>query len=211
MAELTIHVNCDNQDQPLNTSGVDWAEIDVDNDELIFSGGSDSVKDGEPIPSDTQLNNAGLLLIEPRIDQTIEKYFLADNDANLLRQIHNMGAGNYRYVMAFDFDDETVSEPVLELWDNTDMDSIDNITLGEGTPSLSWFRGICTTDALPGASWTGYRLAGSSDGHFLLLNNGNGALLSAGTLYCQLKIIIPSTATSGGVGNQIIAIKYATV
>jgi len=38
--------------------------------------------------------------------------------------------------------------------------SADNISLGEGTPSNSWFRGIVTTDALPGEDWVGSRLAG---------------------------------------------------
>lgn len=208
---LTIHLNCDTQDQPLNTSGVDWVELDETNDSLIFSGGSDSVKDGEPIPSESQLNQAGLLLIEPRIEQTIEKYFLADSDANLLRQIHNMGAGNKRYNMAFDFDAETVSEPVFEIWDDEDLDSIDNTALGAGTPSSSWYRGICTTDALPGVAWTGSRLAGSSDGHFLWLNNENGALSGADTLYLQLKIVVSSIQIDSLLTTPVFAVKYATV
>ena len=208
---LTIHLNCDTQDQPLNTSGVDWVELDETNDSLIFSGGSDSVRDGEPIPSESQLNQAGLLLIEPRIEQTIEKYFLADSDANLLRQIHNMGAGNYRYNMAFDFDAETVSEPVFEIYDDEDLDSIDNTALGAGTPSSSWYRGICTTDALPGVAWTGSRLAGSSDEHFIFLNSENGALVGADTLYLQLKIVIPSIQLDSLLTTPVFAVKYAIV
>ena len=155
--ELNIYVNTGTQDSALGTSGAEFTEIDVDNDTIIISGGSDTVKDGEPIPSDTQLNQAGLLLVTPRVEQTYDKYFLEDFDANLLKQIHNMGAGNYRYVMAFDFDDETVSEPVLELWDDSDLDSIDSIPLGAGVASSSWVRGKTTTDALPGASWVGSR------------------------------------------------------
>jgi len=208
---LDIYVNCDNSDSPLNTSGVDWIEVDETNDEIIISGGSDSVKDGEPIPSETQLNNAGLLLIQPRVEQTYDKYFLADSDVNLLRQIHNMGAGNYRYVLALDFDGSTVSEPVLELWDDSDLDSIDSVPLGSGVASSSWFRGITTTDGLPGASWTGSRLAGSADGNFLWLNNENGALSGADTLYAQLKCVIPSTQLEAGASVPVMAIKYATV
>lgn len=209
--ECLIYINNDTEDSPLETSGVDWIEIDELNDFLIFSGGSDMVADGEAIPSDTQLNQAGLLLLTPRVDQTYEKYFLADADANLLRQIHNMGAGNYRYVVGFDFDAETVSEPVLELWDDEDLDSVDITSLGAGNPSSSWFRGITTTNALPGSGWTGSRLAGSSDGHFLWLNDQNGALESADTLYCQMKIIIPSTQLEAGAEVPVFAIKYATV
>jgi len=208
---LDIYLNCDTQDQPLNTSGVDWVELDEINDNLIFSGGSSSVADGMPIPSESQLNQAGLLLIEPRIEQTIEKYFLANSDANLLRQIHNMGAGNKRYVFACDFSAETVSEPIFEIWDNEDLDSIDNTALGAGTPSSSWYRGICTTDALPGVGWTGSRLAGSSDGYFLFLNSENGALSGADTLYLQLKIVIPSIQINSLLTTPVFAVKYATV
>lgn len=205
---LDIYVNTGTQDTALGTSGVEFTEIDVDNDTLIFSAGSTAVADGQPIPSDTQLNSAGVILTG--IEQTISKYFLADNNVNLLKQIHNMGSGNYRYVMAFDFDDATASEPVLEMWDDSDLDSIDNASLGSGVASSSWFRGITTTDALPGASWTGSRLAGSSDGNFLWLNNENGALAVADTLYAQLKIVIPASQTSAGAETPVMAVKYAS-
>ena len=209
--ECTIYVNTGTQDSALGTSGAEFTELDEINDSLIFSGGSDTVKDGEPIPSESQLNQAGLLLIEPRIEQTIEKYFLADSDANLLRQIHNMGAGNYRYNLAIDFSDSTVSEPTFEIYDDEDLDSIDNTALGAGTPSSSWYRGICTTDALPGVGWTGSRLAGSSDGHFLFLNNENGALSGAKTLYMNLKIVIPSIQINSLLTTPVFAVKYAQV
>jgi hypothetical protein len=209
--QLNIHVNCDTSDVELGTSGVDWEEVDTINDEIIISGGSTSVADGQPIPSDVQLNNAGLLLIQPRIEQIYDKYFLSDASGNMLRQIHNMGAGNYRYVVAFDFDGETVSEPVLEAWDNSNMNSIDIVPLGTGTPSSSWFRGITTTGALPGSGWTGSRLGGSSDGYFLFLNDQDGSLTGADTLYCQLKVVIPAIQLDAGASVPVIAVKYATI
>ena len=205
---LLIYANTGTADFELNASGSEWTQIDPDADRLIFSAGSDSVKDGQPSPSDTQLNQAGILLTGAEI--TVDKYFLDDVGSNILRQIHNMGSGNYRYVLAFDFDGATASEPVLEMWDDADMDSIDNVSLGSGTPTSSWFRSITTTDGSPGASWTGSRLAGSSDGHFLWLNNENGALSVADTLYCQMKIIIPSTQQNAGAEVPVAAIKYAT-
>ena len=208
---LTIYANTGSQDTALGSSGVEFTEIDVDNDEIIFSAGSDDVKDGEPIPSDTQLNSAGTFLIEPRVEQTVDKYFLADSDANELKEIFNMGEGNYRYVLAFDFDGATASEPTLEIWDDSDLDSVANVSLGAGTPSSSWWRGITTTDALPGAAWTGSRLAGSSDGYFLFLNSENGALVGADTLYCQLRVVIPATQIDGGVANCVMAVKFASV
>jgi len=205
---LTIYANTGTSDLELNTSSAEFTEIDADNDKLIFSAGSASVADGQVSPSDTQLNQAGVLLTGLEI--TIDKYFLDDNSANQLKEIVNMGADNKRYVMAFDFDGATVSEPVLEMWDDSDMDSIALTSLGALTASSSWFRGITTTSALPGVAWTGSRLAGSSDGYFLWLNDENGPLSVADTLYCQLKIIIPSTQTDAGANTPIIAIKYAT-
>ena len=69
---LTIYANVGTQDVEYGTSGAEWVEIDTDNDRIIFSAGSDSVKDGEPSPSDTQLNQAGIILTGSAI--TIDKY-----------------------------------------------------------------------------------------------------------------------------------------
>jgi len=204
-----IYANVSTSDSDLGTSGANFVEIDVSNDRIIFSAGSDTVIDGAASPSDTQLNQAGILLTGSEI--TVSKYFLDDDSANELKQIHNMGSANKRHVLAFDFDGETASEPVLEVWDDEDMDSIDLICLGEGVASSSWFRGIVTTSALPGVGWTGDRLAGSADGYFLWLNDENGALVGADTLYCQMKIVIPATQTDAGAETPVIAIKYATV
>jgi hypothetical protein len=209
MTNLDIYVNTSTSDNSLLTSGVNFTEIDVDNDKIIFTGGSDSVADGQPSPSNTQLNQAGILLTGSEI--VISKYFLNDFSANELKQIHNMGEANKRYVFCFDFDGSTASEPVLELWDDTDMDSIALACLGAGTPSSSWVRGITTTNSLPGDGWTGSRLAGSSNGYFLWLNDEGGPLTVAETLYCQMKMIIPASQVDAGANAPIIAIKYATV
>jgi hypothetical protein len=91
------------------------------------------------------------------------------------------------------------------------MQTADSVVLGEGTPSASWIKGVVTTDALPGASWAGIALAGSSDGHYLSLNFGNGALSGADTLYCNLKVVIPSSQTDAGAVSPIIAIKYCSI
>ena len=207
-ATLTIYANIGTQDTEVGSSGSSWQLIDVDNDRLIFSAGSTAVDDGQPSPSDTQLNSAGMLLTG--IEQTVDRYFLDDNDAGILKEIHNMGADNKRYVLGFSFDAATASEPILEVWDDSDMDSIALTALGSGTATSSWYRGITTTDALPGAGWTGSRLAGSSDGHYLWLNNQNGALSGADVLYCQLKIVISASQTDAGAEEPIIAVKYAT-
>lgn len=204
---LIIYANTGTQDTALGTPGVEFTAIDLDNDFLLFSAGSAVVADGQIIPSETQLNSAGILLTG--VEQIVPHYFLADNSAGILKEIHNMGSGNYRYVLAFDFDDETASIPVLEIWDNDDLDSYLNVSLGAGTPSSSFWRGICTTDALPGVSWVGSRLAGSSAGNYLEL--ATAPLIGADTLYCQLKIVFPSTQVLAGSNENVIAIKYASV
>ena len=130
-----------------------------------------------------------------------------------LKEIDGMGNNNKRYVVAFSFGSGgTASEPVFELWDDIDLDSIDVTELGAGVASSSWWRGITTTDALPGVDWAlsgGFsRLAGASDGHFLWLNNENGALSGADVLYCNLAIVIPSTAIVGNSSTPVWAVKY---
>ena len=206
---LTIYANTGTQDTALGTSGVEFTEIDTINDEIIFTKGNATVIDGASIPSSAQLNSSA-----PRItgvELEFAKCFLSDASAGIIKEIHNLGSANKRYVLAFDFDGSTVSEPVLELWDDSDLDSVDSVILGSGTPSSSWYRGITTTDALPGVAWTGSRLAGSSDGHYLNLNAGNGALSAAKTLYCQLRLVIPASQTDAGSNAPVIAVKFATV
>jgi len=207
--ELTVHVNCDTDDQPLGTSGIDWQEMSIANDKLLFSAGSIIVADGETIPSDSAKNQAGTL-ISATEDVEVNRCFLEDVSSGILREIHNF-AENKRYVFAFSFDGETTSEPILELWDDEDLDSIELYSLGNGVADDSWWKGIVTTDGLPGDDWAGYPLAGSENNHFLWLNNENGALLSAKVLYCNLKIIIPAGTTQSGLEQPIISIKYTSV
>jgi hypothetical protein len=86
---LTIYANTGSSDVALAYSGSDWVEIDSINDVIIFTEGNDTVKDGEPIPSNTQLNSAAPLLTG--VEQTVSKYMLADASDNLLKEITNMG------------------------------------------------------------------------------------------------------------------------
>lgn len=207
---MDIYVNTDTVDAPLNQSGISWDIVDVDVDYLILlTNGSLLVADGQPIPSTTQLNQAGLAV--NGLEQTCTKYFLADDSANLLKQIDNMGAGNKRYVIAFDFDSETASEPILQAWDDITMLTIANTVLGSGTPSSSWIAGITTTDALPGVAWSGLRLAGDVVGHFLYLNNGNGALTGPATLYSQLKVVMSALEVNGGAEQPVLIVKWTEV
>jgi len=208
MATLVdIYANCGSQDVPYGSSGADWVKIDLVNDYLIFSGGSDAVADGEVIPSSADLNQAAVLLVGS--ETVVPKYFLADVSEGIIREIHLAGNIDAQYVFAFVFDGATATEPVLELWDDAGLNSIAIETLGAGTPANSWYKGICTTESSSGSSWVGAALAGSSSSHFISLNAGNGALLTSGVCYAQLKIVIPATASTAGLAAPVFVCKYA--
>jgi hypothetical protein len=207
---MNIWLNTGVTDSPLGVGEFTLMDSDIDY-LILLTNGSTSVADGQPIPSTTQLNNAGVFLTG--VEQICSKYFLADVGSNILKLIHNMGAANKRYVFAFDFTEATgtTSEPILEAWDDVTMDTVNSVCLGAGTPSSSWISGITTTNGLPGVGWVGSRLAGDTSGHYLELNGGNGPLSAAKTLYAQLKVTIPSTETSGGNEQPILVVKYTTV
>jgi hypothetical protein len=208
MTNLLVYANCDNDDLPLGSTGVNWIEISI-SDYIIFTNGSVDVADGQPIPTELQLNHAGVV-ISPTVEVIYPKYLLADVSAAILREIFLAGNQNKMYVFAADFDGATASEPVLELWDIDDLNTIDYHTLGDGVADNSWFRGVTTTAGLPGNDWAGSKLAGSEAGYFLLLNNGSGALSTAKTLYFNLKAIAPANYQSSGVEQPVFAIKYTT-
>ena len=205
---VTIALNCSSNDTVYDESGGDWVDMNTASDYLVFSAGSDTIADGEAIPSQAALAQAGVVL--NGAEQIVDKYFLADISDNELKEIDLMGNTTGRYVMAFYFDGATGSEPVLELWDDENLNTIAGITLGAGTPSNSWWRGIQTTDSPPSASWTGSHLAGSGSGYFIELNNGSGALSGAGTLYCNLKVVIPSTADTGINATPKLVVKFTS-
>lgn len=203
---LNIHANISNTDSPLGTSGVDFLQLSEGNDRLIFTNGSLIVADGEPIPSQSDLISAGIVLTGSEI--ICDKYLVEDISANELQEIFLMGNQDTQYVLAFEFTTATASEPVLEIWDDDTLSSIDSIVLGSGTANQSFFHGITTTNGSPGVDWVGSRLAGSASGNFLELNDGAGFLTAADVLYCNLKLIIPASQTSGFSLNPVIAIKY---
>jgi len=205
---LTVHINVDTQDETLQTSGIDWVEFSEIDDQLIFSAGNDEVEEGADIPTQAELISAGVRLTGSQI--VVSEYFLSDISDVLLKKIDLMGNLDNRFVIAFDFDASTASEPTFEVFDDINLNSIDNIMLGNGTPSNSFIRGVTTTTNSPGANWiTGaIKMSGSSDGNFLFLNDLNGFLTGATTLYAQLAIVVPSSQTVGFSGNPVFVVKW---
>jgi hypothetical protein len=197
-------------DLPKSTNPSDFVEMNQTNDKFIFSAGSDTVKDGEPIPTPEQLTAAGLLITTSDVE--VPHFFLADASSDptpMLKEIHNAGNQDKRYVFCVAFDAATASEPILELWDDTDLDTILNYCLGAGVANNSFFRGIVTTDALPGVrTWS--RLAGSGVTHFLWLNNENGELTIPKDLYFTLRITVPANFSNAASEVPVFAIKYTS-
>lgn len=208
MTNLQIAVNTGTADLEYGVSGAEWTDVSVAADTLIFTAGSNVVADGQPIPSSSDLNRAGVVITSSPVP--VAHYLLADASANLLKEIHLAGNQNKQYVFAFDFDDVTASEPVLEVWDDSGLDTTNSNCLGAGISSNSWIQGFTTTSALPGVDWVGSRLAGASAGHYLELNDGTGGLLSAQTLYCQLKVTVPASFGYAGAENPVFVVKYST-
>jgi hypothetical protein len=207
MTNLDIQINNTSDDQPVGSSGINWVSVSVGNDFLIFTT-SPSLA-GASIPSSFTLSSGGVFLNGSQ--QIFPFYYLAHPGGSpQTYAIPLMGNQNTRYVMAFVFDGATTSEPVLEAWDNSGLTTTNAVTLGAGTPANSWMHGITTTAGLPGSNWTGSTLAGSSNGHFLWLNNQNGALTGAGVLYCNLQVIVPASQTQGGAETPVLVCKYTT-
>lgn len=205
---INVYVNVDSQDLPLNSSGVDWVEFSEGNDQIVFTAGNTEVADGADIPTQAELISAGIRLTGAQI--VMDTYLLQDQNANELKSINNMGNVNKRYVLAFDFDGVTASEPVYEVYDDTDLNTATGTLLGAGTPASSFIRGITTTDALPGAGWISgaTKMAGSGDGYFLYLNNEGGYLTEAKTLYCNLCVVVPASQTTGFSANPVWVVKW---
>jgi len=206
---LKIYLNCDTVDQPQGSTAVDWVEMNTTLDKLVFSQGlAGVIADGLPW-DEAKLNQAAVLLTGSEI--VVPKYFLASNATGLLDEIHLAGAQDKQYVFCFEFDGATASEPVLEVWDDSGLDSVLLEVLGAGTPTNSWYRGICTTTSSPGlAAWVGTKLAGSTASHYLLLNDSGGALGGAGDLYMQFKVVIPAIASYSGTASPVMVVKYTT-
>lgn len=202
----------------INTSAIDsvvggaatFTTMDVANDKLIFSAGSTVVADGLAIPSQTDYNQAGTI-ISADADVVVAKCFLADATlVAILKEVHLWGDADGRYVFAFSFDGATASEPVLEIWDDSNLNTTANLSLGDGTPANSWWKGVVTNLAAPAHDWTETALAGNGVGRYLQLNNGSGALAVATVLYCNLKIIIPQATSTSGQETPVVVCKYTT-
>ena len=212
MTNLDIMVNYVDADVNYETTPADYITMDLDNDYLIWTEGDATVKDLMLAKPTSDQLNAAATLIDPDAIKTVALCLLMDDSGfggYYTREVKGMSE-NKRYVFGFSFDEATASEPVLEAWDDSDHDSTDNNVLGAGTPASSMVKAVCTTNALPGASWVGTAIAGANT---LQLNAGNGAISDPGSgltteLYANIKITIPASFATPAVETFCLTCRY---
>ena len=189
------------------TDSGNFVTMDLTNDKLIWSDGSASVADGQDTPSDAELNEASPL-VPTGSEYEVPKLFLLDFSATgqELKEINLAGSDNNRYVLRFEFDAPTATEPTLEAWDDNGHDSNDLHCLGNGTGADSYIHVVRTTASSPGASWSGTPISGASNKS--LMNGGAGALGSGShTIYYNIKVVVPVGATPAS-ETPVLTVRY---
>ncbi len=201
---LTVKVNTTSND---TTDSGNFVTLDLTNDKFIWSDGSSAVADGQDTPTDAELNEASPL-VPTSSDYEVPKMFLLDYSATgqELKEIFLAGSGNNRYVLRFEFDAPTATEPTLEAWDDNTHSTNNLNCLGAGNGANSYIRVVRTTDGAPGASWSGSPISGAS--YKSLMNGGAGALGSGShTIYYNIKVVIPVGATPSA-ETPVLTVRY---
>jgi hypothetical protein len=189
------------------TDSGNFVTLDLTNDKLIWSDGSAAVADGQDTPSDAELNEAAPL-VPAGSAYEVPYLFLLDFSATgqELKLMDLAGSGNNRYVLRFEFDGPTATEPTLEAWDDNDHDSNDLECLGAGVGADSYISVIRTTAGSPGSGWTGTKISGDSNKSNM--NGGAGALGSGShTIYYNIRVEIPVGATPAA-ETPVLTIRY---
>jgi hypothetical protein len=192
--------------QPAN-----FVQMDLANDKLIFSAGSAAVADGQPTPSNAELNEAATIIQVTPVE--IAHTFLLDisDVGQELKEMFLANSGNYRYVICLAFDGATASEPTLEAWDDDTHLTANLNCLGLGTPANSMLKAVLTTGGAPGAGWAGTPIAGGAAPTLILLNGGAGALVGATDVYVNIHWDVPSSYLSAFVEQPCISVRFTYV
>jgi len=204
---LTVLVNYVDSTVKRVTTPADYIEISTTNDYLIWSATLADLMTHEPTSAE---RNAAATVISDSAAVTVAKCLLMDYS-------HSVGGSIYthlvkgmsedkQYVFCFSFDNITATEPQLEAWDTNAHTTFNNNVLGAGVALSSMVKAVCTTNALPGGSWAGTAIAGSSN--VVLLNDGAGALLLAKDLYSNIKITIPIAFASPSVETFVLTTRF---
>ena len=213
---LTIRINDTDADLAYGESGAGYVDLDLEHDYLIWTAGSDDVKDGEDEPTAEELNEASTL-IDDSVETQVTHALLFDYSVNELKEILGMGE-NKKYVFCFSFDEDTATEPQLEAWDDDNHNTKSKHVIGNGTPANSMVKAICTTGSLPGADWaksggTHVELAGNESGNVVKLNDGLGAIEVASgetkELYANIAIVIPADYATPAIETFTLTCRYS--
>lgn len=204
---MDFFINYVDADVNYATTPADYIEVDLTNDYLIWSATLDDLMTHEPTAEELNENAS---IIDDSADVTVAECLLMDYSHDVggsyyTHLVKGMGE-NKRYVFAFSFDGATATEPQLEAWDDDSHTTIAKNVLGESTPANSMVKAVCTTAALPGASWVGTAIAGASN--VVLLNAGLGALSVAKDLYANIKIVIPTDYDTPAAETFVLTIRY---
>ena len=207
---LNVRVNYVDATHTYSGHTSDYITMDLVNDYFIWSKTLADLMTHEPTSDEL---NAAAEIIDPALAVTVTKCLLMDYS-------HNVGGAYYthlvigmslnkKFVYCFSFDGATATEPQLEAWDTSAHTTILKHVLGANTPANSMMKGVCTTTTPPGVGWPGTALAGASN--VLLLNDGSGALVGAGHLYANLKIVIPANYSTPAAETFVLTVRYTYV
>ncbi len=212
---LTVRINSGDASIAYGETGADYVDLDLNlnRDYLIWTKGSDDVKDGENEPNETEFNIASSII--QATDVQVAHCLLYDYDAGLLKEVEGMG-DNERFVFCFSFDGETATEPTLEAWDNSSHDTADKHVLGGETGYDSFVNAICTTSLSPGTDWigtgSGTKIAGDVK---LGLNDGEpisptGGIPTGETYdcYANIGILIPGGYATPGAELFVMTVRF---
>jgi hypothetical protein len=168
-------------------------------------------------PIASELNGAATI-IDDNDDTVVALCLWYDYSHNLggayyTHKVIGMGE-NKQYPFCFSFDGATATEPQLECWDDSNHTTFAKNVLGAGVALSSFVKGACTTLTVPGVSWAGAPLAGSTN--VLLLNNGSGALAAPESgdtteLYANLKIVIPAAYALPAAETFLLTVRFTYI
>ena len=192
----------------LNITSTDESYIDSPGNFIAFEDGADKLVFAETEPAsmaEADLNVAQTIVFGTA--KEISNLYLWDNSAAIFRHIPLAGSGAYRYVFCFHFtgDNGTLTEPKLQVWDDSNHSSNNLVCLGEGTSANSFIHVIETRiGGTPSSNWVGTIISGSIG----LELNGEEALTEAIDLYFNLYVKIPATVTRQEKENPVFSLRY---
>jgi hypothetical protein len=206
MTELVLRINNTMDDVLYVGNHSKFVDVEDEVDTFIFSNETDQVKDGMS-PGEIDLNRAATTLNDSyAVD--VSKYFILKS--RVLKEAKLAGNQNFQHAFCCSISGATATEPILEAWDDNNINTILLPCLGAGNPNISWYKAVCTTNGAPGDPWVGtVSLGGSGSSNHLPLNDGV-IPTEAIDLYFNFKIRIPAQVFLPSVYSPILLVTFCT-